>query len=213
MNNIKALQLLDNGKIEELKAMSQDEIYTDSLKKKPGIKKRYIAMKKYFSYHQSARECLQKPCKITFEGKECKCFTNSWSLALTNEPTGEIELFDESNGKYPDVTRLLRFDGIKKKIDFGKVIAKAKSKGYKLTKTEVNSTFKYLMLYDDTYYKIGLTDATFSIIDNGEEAMTYHTYGEKQPLTIQTDIRFCVIMPVYMHDGEPGEDKIIIEVE
>lgn len=183
--------------------MLQDEIYTDSLKKKPGVKKRYTAMKKYFSYHQSARECLQKPCKITFEGKEYTCFTNSWSLASTNEPTG----------KYPDVTRLLRFDGIKKKIDFGKVIAKAKSKGYKLTKTEVNSTFKYLMLYDDTYYKIGLTDATFSIIDNGEEAMTYHPYGEKQPLTIQTDIGFCVIMPVYMHDGEPGEDKIIIEVE
>ena len=69
------------------------------------------------------------------------------------------------------------------------------------------------MLYDDTYYKIGLLDATFSIIDNGEPAMTYHPYGERMPLTIKNDIGLCMIMPVKYYNGcGPEEDKIVIEV-
>lgn len=212
MRTARVLRMINDGKIEELKAELQDEIYSETLKKKPNAKKRYSAMKKYFTYHTTVRECLQKPCAIEFEGKPYTCFTNSWSLALTTEPTGEIKLWDESNGKYPDVTRLIRFDGIKKQINFGEVIAEAKSLGYKLSKTEVGPGFKYLMLYDGTYYKIGLIDATFGIIDDGNIAMTHHPDGEKMPLTITNDLGLCIIMPVYMHDGEPGEDKVVIEV-
>lgn len=213
MRSIKVLEMLNNGRIEELKTELQDEIYQENLKKNPSAKKRYAAMKKYFSYTNSARKALTKPCDIEFEGKPYTCFTNSWSLCLTSEETGEIELFDESNGKYPDITRLLRFDGIKKRIDFNKVIAEAKSKGYKRNKNEVGAGFKYLMLYDNTYYKIGLMDVTYGIINDGEEAKTYHPYGEKMPLTIQNDLGFCIIMPVYIHDKDDLDEKIIIEVE
>lgn len=205
--------MLNKGQIEGLRAALQDEVYQDSLKGKVSAKKRYTAMKKYFSYTDSARECLTKPCQLEFEGKPYTCFTNSWSLVLTLENTGEIELFDTETGKYPDVGRLLRFDGVKKKIDFNKVIAEAKSKGYKLNKKEVGAGFNYLMLYDGTYYKIGLIDATYGIINNREPAMTYHPDGEKMPLTIQNELGICVIMPVFMHDGEPDESHIIIEVE
>lgn len=133
---------------------------------------------------------------------------------MTTEPTGEIELFDTSTGNYLDIGRLVRFDGIKKKIDFNKVIAEAKSKGYKLTKSEVDYHFQYVMLYDGTYYKLGLIDITYAIIDDGNVAMTYHPYGERMPLTIQTGIGFCMIMPVKFPDGEtPGEDIVVIEVE
>ena len=176
------------------------------------VKKRYNAMKKYFRYVNQTRECLRKPCRVTFEDRDYISFTNSWSLVLTTEDCGEIELFDEINGKYPDVGRLIRFDGIKKKIDFNKVIAEAKSKGYRLVKSEVDYRFNYLMLYDGTYYKIGLIDMSYSIIDDEKEAMTYHPYGDTMPLTIQTDIGFCMIMPVKFNFGEPGEDRIIIEV-
>ena len=212
MKSIKALELLNQGKIEELKTALQDEIYQDSLKGKVTMKKRYAAMKKYFSYTNSSRECLTKPCLIEFEDKQYTSFTNSWSLVLTLENTGEIELFDTETGNYPDVGRLLRFDGVKKKIDFNDVIAEAKSKGYKLNKKEVGAGFQYLMLYDGTYYKIGLIDITYGIINNGEPAMTYHPDGEKMPLTIQNDLGICMIMPVFMHDGEPDESHIIIEV-
>lgn len=114
----------------------------------------------------------------------------------------------------PDVTRLLRFDGIKKKIDFGKVIAEAKSLGYKLTKKEVGPGFRYLMLYDDTYYKIGLLDITYRMIDDGKEAMTYHPYGERMPLTIQNEFGFCMLMPVHIKDKDDlDEDTVIVEVK
>lgn len=207
----KVLDMLDSNRIEELRQLLQDEIYEEALKKKPGAKTRYGAMKRYFKYHTSARECLQKPCKITFEGKDYISFTNSWSLVLTKEDCGEIELFNEENGKYPDVGRLLRFDGVKKKIDFHDVIAQAKALGYRLNKAEVDSRFKYLMLYDGTYYKIGLIDASWSIIDDGEIAITYHPDGERMPMTIQTSLGFCMVMPVKFED-EPGEEKVIIEV-
>lgn len=211
MRSIKALELIRKGKVEELEALLVDEVYQETLKNKPDAKKRYTAMKKYFNYTDSARDCLRKPCVIEFEGKTYTSFTNSWSLVLTTEPTGEIELFNEEMGKYPDVSRLIRFDGIKKKVDFNEVIAAAKSKGYKLNKTEVGPGFKYLMLYDGTYYKIGLIDISYGIINDGKQAMTYHPDGEKMPLTIQTELGVCMLMPVFMHDGEPDEDHVVIE--
>ena len=213
MKSSKVLEMIKKGRLEDLKIALQDEVYQDSLKGTVNAKKRYAAMKRYFTYHTSAIEYLMKPCTIIFEDRPYTCFTNSWSLALTTEPTGEIELFDESNGKYPDIKSKIRFDGIKKKIDFNKVIAEAKSKGYKLSKKEVGHRFQYLMLYDGAYYKIGLIDATYGIINNGEPAMTYHPDGEKTPLTIQNDLGFCIIMPVFMHAGKPDESHTVIEVK
>lgn len=211
MNSRQVLDMLDSNRIEELRKKLQDDIYEKSLKTKAGAKQRYTAMKKYFKYHTSARECLQKPCKIKFEGEDYISFTNSWSLVLTKEDCGEIELFNEENGKYPDVGRLIRFDGIKKKIDFNDVIAQAKALGYRLNKAEVDSRFKFLMLYDGTYYKIGLIDASWSIIDDGDVVLTYHPDGERMPMTIQTSLGMAMIMPVKF-EGEPGEDHIVIEV-
>lgn len=213
MHARKVLEMLDSNRIEELRKALEEELYEEALKSKPGAKKRYAAMRKYFNYHTSVRECLQKPCRIEFQGKDYTSFTNSWSLVLTTEDTGEIELFNEENGKYPDVGRLIRFDGIKKKIDFAKVIAEAKSKGYRLNKKEVESTFKYLMLYDGTYYKIGLIDASFGIIDDGNIAITHHPDGDRMPLTITTGLGICMIMPVKYDGIDPEEDgKIVIEV-
>lgn len=167
-------------------------------------------MKRYFKYTNHSREILQKPAKITYEDKEYISFTNSWSLAMTTENPGEIELYERDN--YPDVTRLLRFDGLKKKLDFRNVIAKAKSKGYKLTKKEVGPGFRYLMHYDGTYYKIGLLDITVSIIDDGTLPITYHPDGERMPLTIKNNIGICVIMPVYLHD-DLDDSYVVIEVD
>lgn len=213
MRNTKVLELLNDGRIEDLKRELQDEIYQESLKSKPDARKRYAAMKKYFKYYKPVRECLQKPCKVEFEGKHYTSFTNSWSLALTTEDTGEIELYDESNGKYPDVARLVSFNGNFKKIDISKVLAEAKSKGYKLVKSEVDFHYHYLMLYDGSYYKLGLLEATFGIIDNGEPAIAYKVAGANKPLTLETDIGLCLIMPVRC-DGDPEEDgKEVIRVD
>lgn len=211
MRNTKALELLQAGRIEELKTLLRDEIYADNLKTKPGAKKRYAAMKKYFTYHTSVREVLQHPCDIDFEGETYISFCNSWSLALTREDCGEIVKLDDPS-RYPDVTRLIRFDGVKKKIDFNKLFAEARSKGYKFTKSEVGPGFTYVLSYDGGYFKIGLIEATFGIINDGEPAITYHPDGGYTPLTIKNNLGLCMIMPVKFDDSPEDCNKIIIEV-
>lgn len=213
MRNVKVLGLLNEGKIEELKKMLQDEIYQESLKGKSNAKKRYTAMKKYFGYYNSGRAALQKPCIVEFEGEKYISFTNGYSLALTKENVGEIELFDENTGTYPDATRLISFDGEKREFDICEVIAKAKSQGYKLKKSEVGYGYRYLMKYEDAYFKVGLLDATFGLIDDGKLATAYHEKGPRNKLTIVTNIGVAVIMPVFV-DSDPKEDGIIVvEVE
>lgn len=211
MRSIKALELLKQNRINELRAALEDEVYQESLKKSPNAKRRYTAMRRYFTYSHNFREVCQKPCKIEFEGKPYTSFTNSWSLALTTESTGELELFDTSTGNYPDVGRLISFNGTEKKINFADVIARAKSKGYKLKKSEFASN-QYLMCYHGVYFRIPLLDITYAIIADGGEATIYHEEGSLRPMTIKNDIGVCIILPV-RYEGDPAAaGNIIIDI-
>ena len=84
-----------------------------------------------------------------------------------------------------------------------------------MTKSEVIHKYRYLMHYDGSYYKIGLLQAAYGIIDNGEEAITYHPDGKRMPLTINNDIGICMIMPVNIENESiiDMNNLIIIEVE
>lgn len=205
------LELLEQNRIEDLKAKLQDEIFTESLKTKPDAKKRYSAMKKYFTLVENPREICKKPCAIEFEGREYNAFTNSYSLALTTESCGEITMFDTENGTYPDISRLIDLSGPEGRIDFNRVIAEAKSKGYKLKKSAMMSN-DYLMHYNGSYFRIALLDSTYSILADGQEASVYHGGGSRGKLTFQNDIGIGVIMPVFMEDG-PDETAVVIEAE
>lgn len=211
MQNIKILEMLNNNRIEELKALLKDEIYADLLKKKPGASKRYSAMKRYFTLVDTEREILQKPCVIEYEGLGYISFCNSYSVALTKEPCGAIELFTDVD-RYPDVSRLIRKEGDKSFINFTEIFAKAELEGYRLIKNEVNTNkFKYLLKIRNTYFKLGLVDATFSIINDGEPAKVYISDEPYRPITIETSIGICTIMP--MRINEVSDHHIIIEAE
>lgn len=199
MKNSKVLEMLHQNRINELIAELQDEIFTESLKGKPNAKKRYAAMKRYLKTISESRPILTKPCPIIFDGMSYNAFTNSYSLALTTETCGELEMCDEPE-RYPDVTRLVSFKGDEGKIDFSKVLAEAKSKGYKYMK---NGIYKndYLMHYNGAYFRIALVDITYGIIDDGAEVEVYCN-GENRPITIQNDIGIAMIMPVRMEDPE-----------
>lgn len=215
MKSSKVLEMINKGQIEELKVLLQDEIYSEVLNTNPSAKKRYAAMKRYFKYLKPTREILAKPCKIEYEGEPHISFCNAHSLALTSEPCGAIELCEDRE-RYPDVTRLISHDGVEHKIDFNKVFAEAKSKGYGLKKSELNTDkCQYLMHYDGAYFKIGLIDITYGIIDNGEEATVYHAYGNaRSPILIKNNIGVCIVMPMAREDGyEDNETKIIIDVD
>lgn len=211
MKSSKVLELLNQNKIEELKAELQDEIFTESLKTNPSAKKRYTAMKKYFTYVSSIREALSKPASIEFQGKQYTSFTNGYSLVLTKESCGEMKMFNEEFGNYPDITRLIDFTGNEGRIDFNKVFAEAKSKGYKLKKSEVIGS-GYLMHYKGSYYRLGLVDSTFGIINDGEPASVFHLDGDyRSKLVINNALGVCVIMPVNIENLP--EEAVVIEVE
>lgn len=209
MKNSKVLEMLNENRIEELKLALQDELYSEQLTKHPGSKQRYAAMKKYFKLIHVPRECCQKPCPIEYNGEKYNAFTNSYSLILTKESCGEIPMFDTTIYNYPDVERLIDISGPEEKIDLNKVLAEAKSKGYKLTKSGVISN-KYLFHHNDSYFRMGLLDSSYNIIASKGEASIYHVKGRRSKLTIVNDIGICVVMPVYLEDG-PDESSVVIE--
>jgi hypothetical protein len=207
MKSSRVLEMLNQNRIDELKAELQDEIFTESLKTKPNAKKRYAAMKRYLNTVSVTRDILRKPCPVEIGGAKYKAFCNSYSLALTTEDCGEIELCDTPD-RYPSVSRLINYDGTARKVDIARVIAEAKSNGYKLTKNAIYSN-DYLMHYDGAYFRIALLDITYGIIDDGKEARVYHAEGTRYAITITTDIGVAVVMPVSMYDEPKGT---VIEV-
>ena len=211
MQNTKILEMINNGQIEELKTLIQEEIFTDGLKSKPGAKQRYAAMKKYFSYVKNNNKALEKPCVIEFEGEKYTSFINGYSIALTRETSGEMELFGDSD-KYFNVEKMVMFDGEEKEIDFNEIIAEAKSKGYKLKKSEVEqgNDFKYVFHYDNAYFKVGLLDSTYSIINDGEKATVWHPGNRKEysPIIIRNNIGVCVVLP-FNYDREKYNVTVI----
>ena len=211
MQKTKILEMLNDNRIEELKQKLRDAIYADVLKTKPGANKRYLAMKKYFKHVVSEREFLKKPCIVEFQGDTYTSFCNSYSLALTKEPCGAIELFTDRD-RYPNVARLIHREGRERKIDFKRAIAEAKVEGYSLTKNEAyGPRFKFLLLFENAYFRLGLVDVTYSIIDDGEPAIVHIGDTDRSPITIETSIGICVVMPVTIKDNE--NDYYIIEVE
>lgn len=211
MQNTKILEMLNNGQIEELKVLIQEEIFTNELKSKPGAKQRYLAMKKYFSYIKNSNPALTKPCMIEFEGEKYTSFVNGYSVALTKESSGEMQLFEEPE-KYLNVGKMIRYDGNVKEIDFNLILAEAKSKGYRLKSSEVdrNGDFRYVIHYNDTYFKIGLLDSTFSIINDGGKAAVYLKDERHSPLIIKNDIGVCLVLP-FNYDKEK-KGVTVIEV-
>jgi hypothetical protein len=207
MKNSKILEMLNQNRIEELKAELRDEIFTESLKANPTAKKRYAAMKRYLKTISESRPILTKPCEVEFEGKKYNSFTNSYSLALTMETCGELEMCDEPD-RYPDVTRLIPLNGEEDTIDFNKVLAEAKSKGYKYTKTAIYNN-DYLMRYNGAYFRIALIDITYGILDEGKPATVLFN-GKLRPLTIQNDLGVGIVLPI-RYDGEPDGQFIVIE--
>lgn len=206
MKNSRVLEMLKQNRIEELIAELQDEIFTESLKNKPNAKKRYAAMKRYLKTISEARPILTKPCPIEFDGTKYNAFTNGFSLALTTEDCGEIEMCSEPE-RYPDVGRLIPSGGEEGRIDFDRVLADAKSKGYKYTKNAIYSN-DYLMRYNGAYFRIALIDITYGILNDGEETSIWF-HGKYRPLTIKNDIGVGIIMPVRYDADEPDHVAII----
>lgn len=230
MKTEKILEMINNNEIEELKKILQDEIFTSNLKGNPGQKKRYAAMKKFFKYVTQNNQALLSPCKNVEVNTEMlsgkyNCFCDSYSVVLTTEDIGEIEPYNTDKGKYFDIEKIL-CDNVNdlhiSKIDFNSLLAKAKSLGYKLKKSEVErsgnykeSKEEYILKYkpfedrDSAYFKMGLLDKAFSIIDDGQPCEVYYM-DRKSPLFVKSSIGLCIVLPIYASE-DIEEKKTIIE--
>jgi hypothetical protein len=109
------------------------------------------------------------------------------------------------------VSRLINLSGDEKKVNFAEVIAAAKTKGYKLKKSEFSSN-NLLMKFDGIYFRLPLLDSTFSIIDDGGPATVYHEENSLRPMTVRTSVGLAVILPI-RYDGDPtAAGNIVIDV-
>lgn len=108
-----------------------------------------------------------------------------------------------------DVTRLVHRAGDLEKVDFNKVLAEAKSKGYKYSKNSIHNN-DYLMKYNNGYFRIGLVDITYGVIDEGGKIDVYFN-GKNRPITIENDLGIGIVLPIRT-DGEL-EGSVIIEVK
>ena len=82
----------------------------------------------------------------------------------------------------------------------------------KLLQTLTIFSNDYLLHFNGSYFRIGLIDSTFGIINDGEPAKVYHGGGRRGKLTIQNDIGIAVIMSVFMEEG-PDDGAVVIEVD
>lgn len=210
MQNTQILKMIENGEIEELKRILRDEIYQNSLSRNPDVKSRYSAMKRFFKYVDSTFPAFNFPCEnVVVQGKTYTSFLNSYCFALTTESIGEIEPFDtkKAGSFYPKVSKYVGSDALKSgKIDLSKAIATAKAKGYSYKKDEVADNWEYSFSLYDGFFKVGLVDKVFSIIDDGEPVEFYYA-GPVSLLLIKTSIGIGGILPFkktsdYNKEGE-----------
>lgn len=213
MNGKYVLEMIENGKIEELKKAAMDEIYQKEISSTPGAKQRYAAMKRYFKYANMNNKACSLPCKdIELSDGLYNCFVNGLTLVCTTESIGDMESFDNSEGNYIKIGQMLTYSGDMELLNMNKVLAEAKTKGYKYKKSEIGmgKDFQYCFKYRDGYFKVGLLDQAFSIINDGEDAEVYYT-GAKGLLLIKTSIGVCGVLP-FIH-VEDDNIKTIINLE
>lgn len=210
------LEMLNEGKTEELKTLLSEEIYKSEMQDKD-TKSRYSAMKRFFRFaDKNGREAFTKPCKgIEYSGKLYNCFVDMYCFAITTENIGNMETYDNIYKDYFDIVGFINFIGFNgdmEKLNLNNILATAKSKGYKYKKSEVDTiNAVYYLKYKGNYYKIGLLDKAYSIINDGEEAEVYYSgySGGKSVLIIKNNIGIAGICPIIIK-GDIA-NKIIIE--
>lgn len=120
-----------------------------------------------------------------------------------------MEIYDNANNDYFNISRFISFNGDMEKLDLNNILATAKSKGYKYKKSELDTRDAlYYLKYKGSYYKIGLLDKAYSIINDGEEVEVYYS-GKRDALIIKNNIGIAGICPINLK-GDIGS-KIIIE--
>ncbi len=216
MKNTVVLEMLKDGRIDELKSLLVDEIYQDSLKKNVGAKERYAAMKRYFKYVDKPNPCCHYPCdNVKVNGEVYNGFMDGYSFVITKEPVGEMNTYNEEEyGPYFKLDGFVNYTNYTEvdRVDLNKVLAEAKSKGYKFKKAETTHDFRYMLRYKDGGYKMSLLDRAFSIVNDGSVAKVYYK-DRLGMLMIETSIGIAGILPVNLEKIDASQREKIFADE
>lgn len=217
MKNTLVLEMLNNGELELLKKMLEEEIYKDSINKNGNAKSRYNAMKRYFKYvnkNAMGNKALMMPCKdVKLNEETYNSFVDSYCVVLTKESIDTLEnIYDNSKNDYFDVSRLFNFENVKSKelINLGGIIAEAKTKGYKYSKHNLENVNEFALRYKDAYFNLCLVDKAFAIIDDGDPAEVMYT-GSKGLMYIKTSVGFAGVLP-FRTTKTTDVAKVVIEI-
>ena len=216
MKNTKVLEMLNKDRIEELKALLQDEIYNDALNTRSGAKQRYAAMKRYQASISDYDNKIMKyiGSDIEIHGEKYNCFIDGFTIALTQEKTGELELHNkEKHGEYFRINQMIpdlyNPDG---KISYKEILAEAKQKGYKYIKKHKES--HTLVKISNAHINMVLLEKAYSIIDDGEDAEIFLCEDKgKTPIILKTSIGICLILPVNINSIENQFNIFEIEIK
>lgn len=218
------LDYINRNEIEILKGMAKEEIFQESLKGNGDARKRYTAMKKYFTYCGNANMIATQYPKtgIEYMGEIYNSFVDGCSVVFTKESVGEIKTFDQYNEEHNKVANYLNvipfFDTSCHvrlgEIDFNTAIAEAKTKGYKLTKKEALSN-NFFFKIKDGFFRIALADYTFGVINNGDPMETFYLDWKSQ-LIVKNELGIAIILPTNVPDAVRNGDYTgvtVIEVD
>lgn len=220
MKNEKILEMLNNGEIEELKKAISEEIYNSSLNKNGNVKSRYKAMKDFYKFPSNKTDTrFLKPCKKSIRGQLYNCFLNCDVLVCTKESTGNIEMYDEKEEarEWFNVEKLInaKDSEIVEGINFNDIISEAKSKSFKPVKQEIqyDECAKYYLHFRNAYYKIGLLNKGYSIIEGGSHQKVFYR-GNKEPLFIYNSLGIVMLLPVIIEKAlKDSKDKNFVIIE
>ena len=180
---------------------------------KVGRKMRSNAMKRFYRFvdDKGYNRYPYRGVKV-FKDEVMNCLLNDYCMVLTKEEIDGME--DYKNmvpyKDFPDINGILKKmpeHGVK--VDINKVIDVAKHAGYKYGKREIESNFKYLWKYEDAYFKIGLVDKAFQVINDGQKANVYHR-AYNAPLFIETSIGIAAVLPM-CYTESPSKNHIIVK--
>lgn len=180
---------------------------------KIGYKMRSHAMKRFYRFvdDKGYNRYPYRGVKV-FKNEVMNCLLNDCCMVLTKEEIDGME--DYKNmvpyKDFPDINGIIKkMPDHSIKVDINKVIDVAKHAGYKYRKCEIESNFKYLWKYEDAYFKIGLLDKAFQVINDGEKADVYYK-AWNAPLFIKTSIGIAVIFPMHYEESS-SKNHIIVK--
>lgn len=180
---------------------------------KVGRKMRSNAMKRFYRFvdDKGYNRYPYRGVKV-FKDEVMNCLLNDYCMVLTKEEIAGMEDYKdiEPYKNFPNINGILSEmpkHGVK--VDINKVIDVAKYAGYKYGKREIEKDFKYVWKYNDAYFKIGLIDKAFQVINDGQKANVYHR-AYNAPLFIETSIGIAAVLPM-CYTESPSKNHIIVK--